>query len=68
MEAASATSIKIQTLHEAHRNLPKKSLKDVNLPDNDKENQRPQVGHKTNEILILSVAVCFNKELNNWHL
>jgi hypothetical protein len=25
MEAASATSIKIQTLHEAHRNLPKKS-------------------------------------------
>jgi hypothetical protein len=38
MEAASATR-KIQTLHEEHRNLPKKSLKDVNLPDSDKKSK-----------------------------
>ncbi len=55
MEAASATR-KIQTLHEAHKNLPKKSLKDVNLPDSDK-NQRTQLGHKTIVNLIFSVAV-----------
>jgi hypothetical protein len=54
MEAASATNIKIQTLHEAHKNLPK-TLKDVNLPDSDK-NQRTPLGHKTIVNLIFSVA------------
>jgi predicted MarR family transcription regulator len=43
MEAASATSIKIRTLHEAHKNLPKKSLKDINLPDNYK-NSKNSIG------------------------
>ncbi len=68
MEAASATNIKIQTLHEAHKNLPKKSLKDVNLPDNYKKIKELNLATHLLVILILSVAVCFNKELINWHL
>ncbi len=32
-------NIKIRTLHEAHKNLPKNSLKDVNLPDNEKKSK-----------------------------
>ncbi len=42
-----------------HTNLlkiDKKSLKDVNLPDSNK-NQRTQLGHKTIVILIFSVAM-----------
>ncbi len=50
-----------------HRNLPKKSLKDVNLPDNYKKIKELNWATQLLVILILSVAVCFNKELINWH-